>query len=376
MELLSGLVFVLNSWFALPVQHQQPGVDSVVQLFSNAAAPARVRIIHSGRLKTVATSNGVILRGAAISISKSQIQSGEADYATDPAHWDKLRLAGLNAVRLVVFDPWQASHGTPGTFQSYPAANFFKASDTALVLNKMEAIINIAAQRGMYVMINYHDTGGFRDPDYSQPVKPDGSFPYLRSFRNIRRFWSVVGHRFGERTNVIFELTNEPVRWFPEDYHDSELHPLKIIYDDVRRIAPRTHLVLCSFANFYSFQNATVFDVARRLRRMGVNFSNASIAVHPYNPVPPLSLSSQPLQELGREFPVLNTEQNFPQGVVVNSFDPDARGLDGDWLGIQSMERLGIGWFQWNTTTPFEFNQYFLRYIVPDARSKSYYWIK
>ncbi len=70
------------------------------------------------------------------------------------------------------------------------------------------------------------------------------------------------------------------------------------------------------------------------------------------------------------------TEQNFPQGIVVGSVDPDARGLDGDWLGIQSMERLGIGWFQWNTTTPFEFNQYFLRYVVPDARSKSYYWNK
>jgi hypothetical protein len=75
-----------------------------------------------------------------------------------------------------------------------------------------------------------------------------------------------------------------------------------------------------------------------------------------------------------REFPVINSEQNFPKGLIPNSEDPDAAGLDGDYLGVQSMERLGISWFHWQIDGPNDFRANFEWKLVPDAIRKKYYW--
>ena len=75
-----------------------------------------------------------------------------------------------------------------------------------------------------------------------------------------------------------------------------------------------------------------------------------------------------------QEFAVINSEQSFPGGVVQGSGAPDASGLDGDYLGVQSMERLQISWFHWNCENTDEFRQYFRDLVIPDALKKGYWW--
>ncbi len=77
-----------------------------------------------------------------------------------------------------------------------------------------------------------------------------------------------------------------------------------------------------------------------------------------------------------RNFTVINTEQNFPAGLIPGLGDPDASGLDGDRLGVQSMERLHVSWFHWNSDSIDEFRFNFRGRVVRDAKAKSYYWVR
>ena len=336
---------------------------------------ARVIQFQDGQGYSVRTGQGTLLRGIAVAVYKYQRVTGNAGHLRDPLFWNNLQAQGLNSVRLVAFDPWQRSHGDAGTSVPYTFADFSDSVDLAATLSEIDVVVNMAVARNMYVMINYHDTGNYRDPDHSRATDSEGRFPTLGTLTNLRKFWRAVATRYANNPNVFFELTNEPVAWFSFDYSDRDLANFKSIYDDVRARAPSTHVVLCSFANTAAFGKQSVLDVARKLKTLGIPFTNESVGFHPYNVNYPRRNVRTELDLLRKEFPVINTEQNFPIGLVAGSDDPDASGYDGDRFGVQSMERMGISWFHWNSSDPKELKDNFIKRVIFDAKRKGYFWV-
>lgn len=336
--------------------------------------PPRVRIVRNGTTLTVATGDRKLLRGVSVPVYLYLRQKGRSGFFANTKYWDMLASSGINAVRLVAFDAWQRSHGFPNSTQPFPYTDLDDPEETAALLMEMDTIVNLAASRGMVVMINYHDTGNYHDPDYSKPADANGLFPPLATCNYLTRFWDLVAPRYANRTHVFYELTNEPVQWSSDAYTSADLMKFKLLYDRVRLLAPKTHLVMLTFATHFPQTSRTPRNVAIELKNLGVDFKNVSVGFHPYNARYPEANSSGPIRDLMRGFAVVNTEQNFPVNLIPGSRDPDGSGLDGDRLGTQSMERIGISWFHWNSGIPREFRFNFQEHVVKDAIAKGYYW--
>jgi hypothetical protein len=342
---------------------------------SQVIDPPRVRVVRTGAIRTVRTGSGELLRGVAVSSYRYQRQTGQAAYLHDLKYWDALKAAGVNAIRLIAMDGWQRSHGLPGKYTPFPHTDLYDSKQTAEMLSAFDNIVNQASARGMVVMINFHDTGNYHDLDYTVPADANGQFAPIATRQYVTRFWNLVAPRYANRTHVFYELVNEPVQWSSGDYLWTDARKIKVLFESVRRFAPRTHIVLQSFATHHSHNARSMRDVAYELLDNGVDFGNASLGVHPYNLFYPEPNESAPILDLMRNFTVINTEQNFPKGIIPRSRDPDGSGLDGDCLGVQSMERLGISWFHWNCDLPQEFTDNFAGIVVRDAKSKGYYWV-
>ncbi|WP_186776198.1 cellulase family glycosylhydrolase [Rubripirellula reticaptiva] len=353
--------------------------------------PKRPGVFRQNDLVTVRGGDGEMLRGVAVFVFKyrrSDVQqSGVAllDDIDSDTYWDELVDRGINAVRVVYFDPWQRSHGDAGASDPYPFADLDNADDVAATLRDIDKAVEQADRRGMSVMINYHDTGGYRDPLHTVAAD-DRHFSYGESMQYCQRFWKLVASRYRNQAHVFYELTNEPVRWHPNDYTATDLENFASLYGQVRSDAPETHVVLVSAATTASWdRRRNLLFLARELEKRGVDFSNASIGFHPYSladidadgqacspQVADLDLI-KPVTELMRAgYAALNTEQNFPTGTI-ESEDPDSPPLlKGDSTGIQSMQRLGISWFLWNTSGPKEMRN--LDWLITDAAKHGYAW--
>jgi hypothetical protein len=340
-------------------------VGSSAALASDGQADQpRVTIVQTPVGKVVRAGDGTLLRGGAVWVFQYGRRTGHTDYIDDPTYWDAMKQSGLNAVRLIAFDPWQRSHGDPTLYPNgYEHADLGEPEDVAALLRDMDEVVDAASENGMYVMINYHDTGGYRDPDHKEEGTYGGTMSYAT------RFWAMVAPRYADRTHVFYELTNEPVKWFASDYQAEHLKDFYELYDLVRAAAPSTHIVLLSFANTHSPKaQGSMLTVADRLQQLGIDFGNASVGFHPYS----TGGTSAPIVELMNSYPVINTEQNFPGGVGVVT-DSDTEPMDNELLGVQTMERLGISWFHWKIDGPgnLRSNGKMLR---EDARAKGYVW--
>ncbi len=315
-----------------------------------------------------------MIRGIGIGSYRFRREQGQSAHLQDPRYWADLKAAGVNAIRLVAFDAWQRSHGAPGTFVPYPHTDLNDPVQTAAMLAEFDLIVNQAAAHGMLVMINYHDVGGITDPDFTQPADANGNFPRSDTWQYVIRFWNIVAPRYANRTHVFYELVNEPVQWAADDFTATDVRRIRVLFQRVRAVAPRTHIVVCSFATHISSEDRTMRDVAFEMKDSGIDFSNASIGFHPYNSNYPAANISEPILDLMKNFTVVNTEQNFPAGLIPGLTDPDSSGMDGDRIGVQSMERMHISWFHWNVDSPEEFRLNFRGCVVRHAKANGYYW--
>ncbi|MBW3623347.1 MAG: glycoside hydrolase family 5 protein [Armatimonadetes bacterium] len=329
--------------------------------------PPRVTVVRNAQGLSVRTGKGGLLRGGAAWVFQYGRKTGATKYIHDPDYWKTMKNNGLNAVRLIAFDPWQRSHGNPAQYpQGYDHADLDNPEEVAGLLKDLDAVVNMASRHGMYVLLNYHDTGGYRDPDR----KEEGS--YGPTMEYLKKFWTLVAPRYKDRTHVFYELVNEPVKWYAEDYKEEHLNDFKVVYDLVRRHAPKTHIVLLSFANTHSYNpNVSMLTVAEKMRATGIDFKNESVGFHVYN----TGGTSKPIVELMKRFPVITTEQNFPGGIGIVT-DTDSVSMDGDLMGVQTMERLGISWFHWKIEGRENLKNNYIEKLLPDARAKGYLWFK
>ena len=104
-----------------------------------------------------------------------------------------------------------------------------------------------------------------------------------------------------------------------------------------------------------------------------MNFENASIGFHPYD-ISDLPHSARPIRQLMRRYAVINTEQGLPESLTLTEDDPEAPGFFNDFLGSQSMERINVSWFAWNTFGPEQFEFVFEDIFRSDAIDKGYFW--
>jgi hypothetical protein len=323
---------VATSWFIIAV-----GNAATAPLETDRTRVAIART--SDGYLTLHSDLGSPFRGGIAFVYETGRRTGKTAYINDPAYYEAMRANGLNAVRLIAFDPYQRSRDHNHTDLDNPA-------EVAALLTDFDTVVNLASAAGLYVIINYHDVGGY-DEAY------------------LKKFWDLVAPRYRRRTHVAYELMNEPVKWFPRDYKDEHLADIQGLHERVRGLAPETHQILLTFANTASYDGISMRDVAERLSATGngINWDNASVGFHPYQ----TAKSSAPIVELARRFPAINTEQNLPgnEGCVA---------MDGEEFGVQTMERLGLSWCHWQVHGPERFETNYLGLVLPDATARGYLW--
>ena len=241
---------------------------------------------------------------------------------------------------MVCFDPWQRSH-------NFPHYDVTAPQDLNQLLDQIDQVVLFAGKSGMYVVINYHDTGRY-EPEFAEA------------------FWRAVAPRYAHLPHVIYELLNEPVEWFPEHYSPEVIDYQNRLYSIVRELAPDTHLIMLTFANTVGFvSGCTMESVAAKLDH--VDWANASVGFHTYH----TGGTSAPIQALRRSFPVINTEACVPKSHGgLDAVEP----MDADEWPTQTMERLGISWFAWLVDGNANFTANFEQGILYDAQAKGYEW--
>lgn len=94
----------------------------------------------------------------------------------------------------------------------------------------------------------------------------------------ISAFWKKYALKYKDKTHVIFEISNEPFEW-SAPYDSATLAMEKSMYDTIRFYAPETHIQFMSYALNSNIDSA-IADI--KSLGQGINWENASIAVHGY----------------------------------------------------------------------------------------------
>jgi hypothetical protein len=163
----------------------------------------------------VSGDSKVLLRGTSMALLTD---AAELAYTLDVNNWIKCRdQLNYNCIRVVNFYSWQKTHQGDNTPLSTILANIDKC-----VAN--------AEQTGMYLVLNYHD---FPYDDGA------GGYTEDQRWQMCRDFWNVAASRYANKTNVIFEPTNEPYQNLVK--LEQQIVPrIKPIYTLIRSAAPNT----------------------------------------------------------------------------------------------------------------------------------------
>lgn len=294
---------------------QTPGTTPIPP--AEAAAPTPVGY-ERGHVKIVdgnlVADNDRPLRGehvvfAPVEGDPNSISNGwSREYMYDKDLWRVIRdTYRLNTVRLMMSRPPQNWFNGPGNDCGPDAYRCYALSYThpngKTTLQIMDDMVQIAADLGMYIVIDYHPVLGHDKGD-------------------ARIWWGTVAPRYKDHTHVIYELINEPwsVPSYPSDLVDFEQE----LYQQIRAVAPNTHIIAWSFANNRS-------DISVAVGQGGdIDYSNASVGFHPYEwpeAAGELAAMKNSITSLRQSYPVIATEIGG---------DRKAR--------VQDMEEMGISW--------------------------------
>jgi hypothetical protein len=204
----------------------------VLMAFSTEAFATRGRVQISNN--TVKTDWGTLLRGCRVSLDIWDETPSQADITT-------MKNRGLNTLHIYAE---YAGSGRPGGYN----------------YAKVDNVVNLADQNGLYVILTIGCGGD------------NGSFN--QTF--VTQFWDFYAPRYKDRTHVVYELMNEPQAW-SSPYNWETLNMEKNGYNQIRGLAPNTHIMMMSYAVPI---NPT--QVADECANLGISWSNASVAFHGY----------------------------------------------------------------------------------------------
>ena len=194
---------------------------------------------------------------------------------------------GLNAFH--IYAEYRASNQSPG----YNVA-------------KVDHVVDLAEENGLYVVLTI-GCGG-----------ENGSFD--QNF--VTGFWDFYAPRYKDRTHVVYELMNEPQAW-SAPYNNATLTMEKNGYNQIRALAPDTHIMMMSYSQPNNWDQA-----ASECEGLDIDWSNASVAFHTYGID-------------GREESVLNSFFGALQdkGIAYTCTEPN---LDLQEITTQIFENLGV----------------------------------
>ena|GEM_PF-4250263 len=312
----------------------------------------RVQVVNN----TIVTDQGTLLRAGPVTVCSMYFGGDWMDWQKDPNTARRFRDSGYNTVRVNVMDM------IPG----YGDSN----STIAKVLPFLKELVDVYTAAGMYVVINYHDTGG------GSRINGGGTGGW-----SAPTFWTQVAPVYKDYTNVLFELVNEPW-WWPDQYTPTGLQQLANVYKTARDLAPDTHMIHLSYACVGDQpETVTTADLlVQEINLLSINgvtgannfdLTKNSMGFHTYN-----TGNSGQIQALKAKYPVVCTEWDSPH-----------RDMGGNWYNItsvngttfvgQALEALGISWFDWSFSGQ-DSNQFIRHFdgFFPDARAKDYIWLR
>jgi hypothetical protein len=278
------------------------------------------------------------------------------------AYYDQLKDAGLNAVRMILFDTWMHDN-------AYTTVRWTDSAYREAILARIDRAVDYASARGLYVIINSHNGYGLYDATW------------------VDELWTVVAPRYAGRTHVIYEAANEPMTNLGDNGDISALVPgrlaaLRATHDLIRAAAPATHIMVLSPANVLSDTAAVTAlgNLAQNFADLpgpAIDWSKTSVAYHLYAGHTYSFPQAQDLRDLHARFPGWPSENNFPAAITSETLgitDP-VRSIayqDHEYIN-QTSEFLGTGWSMWNINGVTQFaNNWPL--IWADAVAKGYSW--
>lgn len=250
---------------------------------------------------TVMTDQGTLLR--ATTFWCITFHSWGVNFAKDFNNWLRIQSNGFNCVRLSLHN-WDPD--------LYNDPVYYTKEEW---LNQIDQWVDWAEELGLYVILDHHEAGG-----HTQAWLLD--------------FWASAAPRYRHRTHVLYEIANEPVAWRPSNYTAQDMADQQELYDLIRESAPQTHVIVLSFAIPDSGMNQLA-------AQMDVDWSITSVGFHGY-----WSSSAQNINELKKEYPVINTEFTSPTSSFAGSNPPYY--LDGYAWQQELMEKMRISWAIWN----------------------------
>lgn len=351
------------------------GCNSAFAQFSRSLPTdrARIRVVSipdakspEHRLKVLRTDADTPLRaGTAWIWSQNPMEQPESYYAS-------MREAGLNAVRIILFDVWIHEEG-------YVKYDWHNVAYRRSQIEKIERAVNFASKHGLYAIINAHNRVPGTGPKFDETFN--------------RQLWEAAAPYFSRRTHVAYELSNEaivgPGRDGVVEGHAVEvLAALARIHNIARMLAPDTHLMVLTPAGISGYgAKSAMSNLSRNFERLTgrIDWTKTSVAYHLYHADTNLFLRAENLRQFHRDFPGWPSENNFPPGfpspklgISEGDSERSARFGDDEFL-MQTCEALGLGWSQWHingerhTNGPGEFARNW-PILWSDAVAKGYAW--
>ncbi len=329
---------------------------------------ARVRVVAipdavnaSGpRLKVLRTDANTPLRAGTAWLWSGEPTEPPASYYAD------LRKAGLNAVRLILFDVWIHEEG-------YNRYDWNDADYRRAQLSRLERAVNHCSANGLYAIINAHNRVPGTAPKYDEPLNTG--------------LWRAVAPAFARRTHVLYELANEPLTGPGRDgVLDPDatrtLDALVRVHAVARHLARDTHLMILTPAGISGWGTLTAMpNLVRAFETKSgpLDWSKTSVAYHLYHADVNLFPAAENLRALHAAYPGWPSENNFPAG-----YSGEKLGLQpgdnersvsygSDEFILQTCERLGLGWSQWQINGPDQFHRNW-PFLWSDAVAKIYTW--
>jgi PKD repeat protein len=257
-------------------------------LFTLTAHAQRGRVLVQNG--SVVADNGQLLRGEHLLMRPDNVGRIHNE------NWYRLLRDQyhLNTIRLLCYrDPINI----PG-YTCDPTLQCMPVQD---VLPLLDSAVAITGRLGMYAIIDYHPVGGLNTQECAN-------------------WWSVVAPRYKDETHVLYEAANEP--GFPSNpsFQTS-------IYNQLRAVAPNTHIILWSFEVFQNTYNG--FNVVNQVENGPAlsAYSNASMGFHSYGSVDGTRLAQ--LRSAG--YPAFMTERQWNSASLYQG-------------EVQVWENSGISW--------------------------------